>query len=254
MLGGDGTPEGSDQGEHRVLMAAVRGCRGDDVHVHVAVGDVTEGNNFSSRVHVGDHGRRLGCEPHPLRGGHRDVELDRDAEEPGRLRVTFPVGPEPGAVTDRFGRRKSELLRRRNLDLLAIRRIAAFALPRRLDFELPKPRKRHLRAACCGIHDVLQDVVDDRLGLRFADAMRLSELCDEFGCVHCRGSQRFETGRLWHGPVAMSLSRHWSIHVGTLRRRDSASADPLGLCLAMNGGSARFVGSFERSAPWRRAQ
>ena len=83
-------------------MAAVRGCRGDDVHVHVAVGDVTEGNNFSSRVHVGDHGRRLGCEPHPLRGGHRDVELDRDAEEPGRLRVTFPVGPEPGAVRGRL--------------------------------------------------------------------------------------------------------------------------------------------------------
>ena len=33
-----------------------------------------------------------------MRGGYRDVELDRDAEEPCRLRVAFAVGPEPGAV------------------------------------------------------------------------------------------------------------------------------------------------------------
>ena len=98
MLGGDGTPEGSDEGEHRVLVAAVRGCRGDDVHVHVSVGDVAERNDRGSRVHVGDHARRPGREPHPVRGGYRDVELDRDAEEPGGLRVAFPVGPEPGAV------------------------------------------------------------------------------------------------------------------------------------------------------------
>jgi hypothetical protein len=83
-------------------VAPVRRFRGDDVHVHIAVGDVTEGNDFSSRVHLGDHGRRLRCEPHPLRGGHRDIELDRDAEEPGRLRMAFPVGPEPAAVGRRL--------------------------------------------------------------------------------------------------------------------------------------------------------
>src|SRR6266568_3927012 len=45
VLGGDGPPEGRDEGEHRVLVAAVRRCRRDDVHVHVAVGDMAEGND-----------------------------------------------------------------------------------------------------------------------------------------------------------------------------------------------------------------
>jgi hypothetical protein len=40
------------------------------------------------------------------------------------------------------------------------------------------------RAACRGVDNVLEDVVDDGLGLHFAYAMRISDLCDEFGCVH----------------------------------------------------------------------
>jgi len=103
VLGGDGTAERRDEGEHRVLVAAVRGGRGDDVHVHVPVGDVAEGDDLGTRIHVGDHGRHLGCEPDPLRGGYRDIELDRDAQEPGCLRVAFPVRPQPGAVGRGFG-------------------------------------------------------------------------------------------------------------------------------------------------------
>jgi hypothetical protein len=42
-------------------------------------------------------------------------------------------------------------------------------------------RLRHLCAAHRGVDNILQEVVDDRLGLGFACAMRLRELCDEFG-------------------------------------------------------------------------
>src|ERR1700730_15118319 len=38
VLGRDGPPERSDEGEHRVLVAAVRGRRGNDVHVAGPVG------------------------------------------------------------------------------------------------------------------------------------------------------------------------------------------------------------------------
>src|ERR1700749_4755332 len=51
VLGGNGPSEGSDKGEHRVLVAPVRGRRGDDVHVHVPVGDVPEGNDPSTGIH-----------------------------------------------------------------------------------------------------------------------------------------------------------------------------------------------------------
>ena len=77
-----------------------------------------------------------------------------------------------------------------------------------LTLNFPNPRQRNLRAACRRVHDVPQEVVDDRLGLRFADTMRLRELCDEFGCVHCGGSFGIHLGRLWHGPADMSLSRY----------------------------------------------
>jgi hypothetical protein len=53
--------------EHRVLVTPVGDRRGHDVHVHVPVGDVPEGNDLGARVHVGYHGRRSGCEPDPLR-------------------------------------------------------------------------------------------------------------------------------------------------------------------------------------------
>ena len=72
--------------------------------------------------------------------------------------------------------------------------------------------------------DRLEEVVDDRLGLRFADAMRLGEPRDEFGCVHCRGSLRFDSRRLWHGPADMLLSRYWSINAGLPRPLGSASS------------------------------
>jgi hypothetical protein len=55
-------------------------------------------------------------------------------------------------------------------------------------------------------------------------------------------------------PAAMSLVCHCPNHAGLPQRPDHASGDRLGLRLAMNSGSARFVGLFERSAPWRRAQ
>ena len=62
------------------------------------------------------------------------------------------------------------------------------------------------------------------LALGFAYAMRLRELCDEFRCVHCRGSLRFDSRRLWHGPADMSLPRYWSTNAGLPRRLDSASS------------------------------
>jgi hypothetical protein len=78
-------------------VAAVRGRRGDDVHVHVPVGDVAEGNDLSSRVRLGDHGRRPGCEPDPLRGGYRDVCRTSSPSQPDRRpasrRSLIPNGP-----------------------------------------------------------------------------------------------------------------------------------------------------------------
>jgi hypothetical protein len=48
--------------------------------------------------------------------------------------------------------------------------------------------KRHLRAVCCRVHDVLQDVVDDRLGLRFAYAMASASFATSSVVFICKGS------------------------------------------------------------------
>jgi hypothetical protein len=72
-----------------------------------------------------------------------------------------------------------------------------------LTLNLPNPGSE----TSCRVHDVFQDVLDDGLGVRFAYAMSLSDLCDKFVGVHCK-SRRFDSGRPWHGPGAMSLLRH----------------------------------------------
>ena len=66
--------------------------------MYVAVGDVPERDDPRPRIRRADHGGHLGREPHPVRRWHRHVELDRDAEEPGRLRMAFPVVPQPSPV------------------------------------------------------------------------------------------------------------------------------------------------------------
>ena len=157
MLSRDGTTEGGDEGQHRVLVAAVRGGRGDDVHVHVPVGDVAEGDDLGARVHVGDHGRRPGCEPHPLRGGHRDIELDRDAQEPGRLRVAFPVGPEPGAVGRRFRDGRVPVPD-------DVRQVAERAGPGRLEQEIRRCRYGQRRCEPGVPHENLQAGPGEELG------------------------------------------------------------------------------------------
>ena len=67
-------------------------------------GNFIDTANFYTKSHsekiLGDHVGRLRRQPDPLRGRHRDVQLDRDAEEPRGLRVALPVGPEPSP----FGR------------------------------------------------------------------------------------------------------------------------------------------------------
>jgi hypothetical protein len=55
-------------------------------------------------------------------------------------------------------------------------------------------------------------------------------------------------------PAAMSLLCHCPNHAGLPQRHDHASGNRLRLHPAMNRSSARFVGLFERSAPWPRAQ
>jgi hypothetical protein len=97
VLGGDRATQRRDEGEHRVLVTAVRGRRGrrgNDVDVHVAVGDMAERDDPRSGIGLRDDVRYRGREPHPVSGGDGDVELDGDAEEPGRLGLAFPVGPE----------------------------------------------------------------------------------------------------------------------------------------------------------------
>ena len=150
-------PRDATNGEHRVLVTPVRGRRGHDVHVHVPVGDVPEGNDLSSRVHVGHHGRRRRREPDPLRGGYRDVELDRDAEEPGRLRVAFPVGPEPGAV----GRGLPD----GGLPVPdQIRQIAERARPGRLQQQIRRRRSRQRRREPGVRHQDVQAGLGEELG------------------------------------------------------------------------------------------
>ena len=73
----------------------------------------------------------------------------------------------------------------------------------------------------------------------------------ELGRVHCRGFAWLDLRRLWHAPppchccVIVRTTR-----AGLVQRHDHASGDRLRLRLAMNRSSARFVGLFERSAPW----
>jgi hypothetical protein len=100
VLGGDRTAERSDEGEHGVLVAAIRGGRGNDVDVYVAVGDMAERDHPGPGIHLRDHAGGRGREPHPSRRRHGDVELDRNTEEPGRLGLAFPEGPQPAS----FGR------------------------------------------------------------------------------------------------------------------------------------------------------
>jgi len=95
VLGGDRATQRRDEGEHRVLVTAIRGRRGNDVNVHVAVGDMAERDDPRSGIGLRDDVRYRGREPHPLLCRDRDVELDRDAEEPGRLGLAFPVRPQP---------------------------------------------------------------------------------------------------------------------------------------------------------------
>ena len=72
--------------------------------------------------------------------------------------------------------------------------------------------------------------------------MRLGKLREEFGCVHCRRSLAIRSEASMACPAAMSLLCHCPNHVGLPQRRDHASGDRLRLRLAMNRGSARFVG------------
>jgi hypothetical protein len=76
-------------------VTAIGDLRGNDVDVDVAVGDMAKRDDPRSGIRLGHHAGRPGREPDPLRGRHGDVELDRDTEEPGRLGMALPVGPEP---------------------------------------------------------------------------------------------------------------------------------------------------------------
>jgi hypothetical protein len=71
VLGGDRTAERNDKGEHRVLVTAVRGPGGNDVDVHVAVGDVAERDDPRAGIRLGDHAGCRGREPRRITAAAR---------------------------------------------------------------------------------------------------------------------------------------------------------------------------------------